>query len=444
MQKEKTMNPVPKSLQTENRTGYIFSSIKYELCFAKAADVFCGYAESKFGVKFSYGDGGIELLYDETLEKEEYAIRCNSGSVVIAAATHKGMSNALACLLSLLSLEGEGFKFECCYIKDKPDAFFRTFMLDTARYIHEINYLYKYIDLCYMNRLSFFQLHLTDDQNFSFVIPEYPKLNGKYTKEMLTSLAEYAEDRGITIIPEIDVPGHTYILTSNYPEIFGQCGVLSASEKTFSALERIFAYVHEIFPNSPYIHIGGDEANIAEWEKCEASQAYMKQHNISSVKELYAVYIRRATEIIFSLGCIPIVWEGFAEEYNDYISKDVIVVVWESLYQTADRLVKSGFKVINASWEPLYIVTRGRYWTPAEILKWNIRTWRNWLEKSAAYPNGITLAEDEGEVLGGQLCAWGNGFCNCDNCEALCEEELKLVEERIPAFAERTWNAYKR
>jgi hexosaminidase len=170
----------------------------------------------------------------------------------------------------------------------------------------------------------------------------------------------------------------------------------------------------------------------------------MKQHNISSVKELYAVYIRRATEIIFSLGCIPIVWEGFAEEYNDYISKDVIVVVWESLYQTADRLVKSGFKVINASWEPLYIVTRGRYWTPAEILKWNIRTWRNWLEKSAAYPNGITLAEDEGEVLGGQLCAWGNGFCNCDNCEALCEEELKLVEERIPAFAERTWNAYKR
>ncbi len=145
-----------------------------------------------------------------------------------------------------------------------------------------------------MNRLSYFQIHFNEYPNFTIILPDLPKSNGKYSKTELRALTEYAEARGITIITEIDIPGHTAVMTKTYPEIF---------------------------PNSPYIHIGGDEAKIGEWEKCETTQAYMKKHGIVSVHELYAEYICRVGEMILELGCTPIMWEGFSKEYNDRIIK---------------------------------------------------------------------------------------------------------------------------
>ncbi len=442
--KRKSIMPIPKQYCDRNNKGCVPAYILYDKRFAKAAEVFCTYAESIHNVVFKNVEGGIVLKYDKKLENEAYTIDCDESSITVTASQHKGMNNALSCLLGLISSDKGRISYDCCLIEDEPDVCYRTFMLDTARYPHNISYLYKYVDLCYMNRLSYFQIHLTDNENFTLKLPAFPKIKGKYSKKQLSALAKYAEARGITIIPEINVPGHSRALTYTYPEVFGECDIMSASENTFSALEEIFAYVHETFPNSPYIHIGGEEGRLSEWEKCKPSQAYMKEHGIESVSELYAEYIHRVSDIVFALGCTPIVWEGFAEEYNDRISKDVIVAAWESYYQTADRLVNSGFKIINASWVPLYIVCPTKYRSPKEILDWDIRTWHNWYEKSAAYPNGLMLKEDEGEVIGAQLCAWGDNFVGADDPEELCQQEYALVEERMPAFSERTWNALKK
>ena len=194
-----------------------------------------------------------------------------------------------------------------------------------------------------------------------------------------------------------------------------------------------------MFPNSRYLHIGGDEAKIADWEYCTDCQRYMKKHGIGGAKALYTDFIRRMTDMVLELGRTPIVWEGFPREGSEAISRDVIVTAWESYYHLADELVEEGFKIINASWEPLYIVPEGHRvvksgrWTPEEVLEWSIFTWKNWNKKTVAHLNPIHLTPTE-QVLGGQLCAWENDY----------DGEIFAVRENLPALAERTWTVRRR
>lgn len=144
--------------------------------------------------------------------------------------------------------------------------------------------------------------------------------------------------------------------------------------------------------------------------------------------------------MIFDLGKTPVVWEGFGKEYNDRISKDVIVICWESYYQTAIDLAKSGFTIINCSWKPLYVIWHGRHWSPEEIMAWNPWRWDHWWEKSYAFPDGYEIPKDATTVLGGQLCAWGDFLREYDDWKTGAEEELVLLEERLPALCKKLIN----
>lgn len=440
MKSTNKINPIPKHIEQYEWQGNILPRISCEPNFLRAAKVFAGYSERLNNIKFSFGDGGIALMLDKELKREEYRVVCGHNGIEVYASEHKGMSNALSVLLQLTEADEDKVSFPGCRIEDRPDSEYRGFMLDTARYPHSMDMLFRYIDLCYFNRASHFQIHFSDDQNFTIALPEYPKLKSYYSADDLQRLDEYAGDRGITIVPEIDVPGHTECLIRAYPEIFGEGHVLSADSRTFEAIQGIFTYIHELFPNSPLIHIGGDEANIGEWERCERSKQYMAANEIASTKELYAEYIRIVTEMIFKLGCTPVVWEGFAKEYNDKISKDVIVIAWESFYQPAYDLADGGFRIINCSWEPLYVVTGARHFPLDELRAWNVRSFKNWWEKSLAYPDGFVLSNGQAKILGGQLCAWGDKIAVSEEPEKMTEEEYELVAERLPVLCERTWN----
>lgn len=166
----------------------------------------------------------------------------------------------------------------------------------------------------------------------------------------------------------------------------------------------------------------------------------MKKKGIETVGELYAEYVRTAAEIVFELGCTPVVWEGFAKEFNDRIPKETIVIAWESLYQVPGDLAAAGFTMINCSWEPLYICTNDKYWPPEDIMKWNPWIWRNWWERSHAYPDGITISPEKSNVIGGQICVWGNWLNKYGNLEAAIRKEYELTAERLPSLCERTWN----
>ena len=158
---------------------------------------------------------------------------------------------------------------------------------------------------------------------------------------------------------------------------------------------------------------------------------------------MYAEYIRIVTEMIFEMGKTPVVWEGFGKEHNDKISKDVIVMCWESYYQTAVDLAKSGFTLINCSWKPLYVIWRGRHWSPEAIMAWNPWRWEHWWEKSAAFPDGYEIPKDATTVLGGQLCSWGDFLREYDDWKTGAEEELELLEEKLPVLCNRLINLDK-
>jgi len=405
-------------------------------------NVFKTYAKDALGVDFIAGKDGVRLHTDGSLPAEGYRMTADETGVDLYASSGVGMHHALSALLERIGQEDDRLTVPAVDVTEAPDCSYRGLMVDLARQRHPLEYLLKYIDLCWKNRASHLQLHFTDDQSFTLPLNCLPALatEGRtYTREEIAELNDYAAKRGIILVPEVDIPGHTAQFFRKYPEIFGTAGVLPACQEVFDILRTIYAEVKQMFPHSPWIHIGGDEAAVGNWDKCERTQAYMKAHGIADLEEMYAEYIRIATDIILELGCTPVVWEGFAKEYNDRISREVIVIAWESYYQPAYDLAAAGFTLINCSWKPLYIVTPDTHWTPDEILGWHPHNWQHWWNKSAAYPDGYTI-EDSYPVLGGQLCAWGDRLAGYTDIIKGCDEELALIAERLPALCRHTWN----
>ena len=420
-----------------------------------AADTFCEYA-AEIGVCFAKGEGGIALKKDSTLAKEEFCIKAGGEGVEIIAADLKAAHGALAVLLAEIEKADGGFALQQMQVNEAPDMFYRGLSVDLARQWHAPEYIIKYIDLCYFNRATHLQLHFTDDQSFTLPIKSFPLLSTEgrtYTIDDIAGFVKYANSRGIILVPEVDIPGHTEQFCRKYPEFFGTLSteqntgnaeflfnILPADEEIFEALKLIFGEVAEMFPDSPYIHIGGDEAAVGCWEKCARTQSYMAKNGIKNIKEMYAEFIKKVTEMIFALGRTPIVWEGFAKEYNDRISKEVIVIAWESYYQPAYYLAEAGFRLINCSWKPLYIVTPDTCWTPDEIRAWDPWSWQHFWEKSAAYPNGFSIDRSYDKVLGGSICAWGDRLQFYDDWKKGADEEYELVSERLPALCEKLIN----
>ncbi|MBQ4353503.1 MAG: family 20 glycosylhydrolase [Clostridia bacterium] len=422
---------------------YILISPAYDApqLFAGCAQIFAAFAEKETGISWTAGEGGVTLLCDASLDAEEYTFSCTPDGIQLTASAPKGMHSALADLLGQMKTEDGKILVPVQDRREKPDCSYRGLLVDVARQRHPLPYLKRVIDLCWKNRASHLQLHFTDEQSFTLPIAAFPTLymeEYSYTREDIAELVDYADAHGIILVPEVDVPGHTGSLRRAYPEVFGTTGVLPASDEVFGALRVIFSEVAALFPHSPWIHLGGDEAAIGNWEKCETTRAYMQAHGIADIHEMYGEYVRIITDMILSMDRTPMVWEGFSKEYNDRIDKRTIVMEFESYYQLAPELAESGFTLINCSWKPLYIVTPVRHWTPEEISEWHPWMWDHFAEFSAAYNKGVLL-DRKYPVLGGQLCAWGDRLAGMENWREGLEMEITLIAERLPALCARLW-----
>lgn len=415
-------------------------AFSFDNVFEKEAKIFSNYAKEK-GINLENCENKLSLKVSETLNDEEFEIKAEE-TITVFANTSKGMSNALATLLGAIKPSENGFEVDLKSLKKTPQMPYRGLHLDLARQWHPVEYILKYIDLCYLNCATHLQLHFTDNESFTLPMKAFLNLSTKgrtYTFDEIKKIRAYANERNITLVPEVDLPGHTAQFCKTYPEIFGTLNILPASEKVFKALKTILEEVLEMFPESPLIHLGGDEAMITAWEKCEETKNYMKENGIKDIHEMYAEYIRIVTDMIIEMGRTPVVWEGFSKEYNDRISKKTIVICWESLYQPAYDLATSGFTIINCSWKPLYVVTYFKHWTPEEISKWNPYNWQNWWEESIAYPDGYTIDKETSNVIGAQMCVWGDKLMHLqgDEIKKGLDDEFDLVKERFPALIEK-------
>ena len=402
---------------------------------------------------------GEEIVVKEnaSLTKGEYTLSVTD-RVLIEAGDLDGATYALSTLVQIMEKCDGGISLPIVKITDKPDCEYRTLMVDLARQWHPFDKLLGYVDLCFLYKIKFLHLHFTDTQSYTLPSDKFPKMptvDRHYSREQISELNEYAKAKNIEIIPEFDVPGHARPMVTAYPELFANVPTGVESEEEFAlffadikqnvicvgkegvmdTLKVLAKEIIDMFPYSRYLHIGGDEANIGEWKNCRTCQEYMERNGIDGPRPLYTHFIKLMTDIVLDLGKTPIVWEGFPREGSDEISRDVIVTAWESYYHLAPELIEEGFKITNASWEPLYTVPEGHRvvpsgrWYPDDIMDWNLYTWKNWNKKTAAYEKPIVIEPTE-QVLGATFCAWENNY----------DGEIATVRENLAAMSEKVWN----
>ena len=392
--------------------------------------------EKIYASNLNNGEDGIEIKYDPTLSEEEYVI---DGATVYASSII-GAKNGLATLFQLIKdVNNSRIIMTDTLIKDKPDVEFRAFFADLARQWHDFDILLGYVDICYLNKIRYLQLHFTDNQSFTLPYKCFPNAATKgrsYTHEEISFLVEYANEASVEIIPEFEGIGHSSELIRNCPDEFGNEYDEKMSDNvmcigkadTLSNVALMLREMADLFRYSHYIHVGCDEANHKNWLHCRRCCDYMKENNIETTLELYAHFTQKIIDCCLSLGRTPIVWEGFTKEFNHLISKDAVVMSWENTYQTAPELLSDGFKIINAAWKPLYHVPEAdRNWT---ILgeDFYLYHWDTVAKRSVAY-GGLTI-EPNTNVLGAMLCQWE---CNYN-------EEHDWVIKNLPPFSDRCWN----
>ena len=404
----------------------------------------------------------LSLEIDKELDEEEYEIAVKN-KIVIKGGSLRAIKMARSTLLQLSENDKGRITLPIINIKDNPDASYRGLLIDLARKWHKVETIYKLIDLASFYKLNYLQFHLTDDQLFTFPSENFPKLQTKdkhYTKEELLSFVDYANQRGVVIVPEIDVPGHSMQFVKKYPEIFSISDAESGGEDLFggrvdfvnvlnmgkeevyTSLEKLFIEVMDIFHTSPYFHLGADEANLKLIVDDPDVKKFMKKNNLGNdIHELYRYFIVRMNDFFKSKGKQMFVWEGFSRSGKIEIPRDITVFEFESLYNLPNHLVEDGYKLVNTSWKPLYVVRSGNpdpnvlplKWGPERIYEWNMWRWETWYYKSPAYKKPIQLDRNK-NVIGAQMCSW----------EQTDESEVPSLRKRLPSFVERIWNVDKK
>ena len=395
--------------------------------------------------------GGITLTYDPAMAPGSYRFD-SRGDITLAASDSDGILYAMATLIQAATVKDGTMTVEKALIEDYPEKDYRALMVDLAREWHPAHTVHKYIDLCFFLKIKYLHLHFIDDQLYTLPSKSFPLVNKKnrfYSYGEIADMRSHAKELGVILVPEFEAPGHSEILNKSYRSVFanslegdggrivteegkvitGRNVVCAGKPETFEAIKVLLDEMIELFPDSPYIHIGGDEANIKAWTYCTHCKAYMKEHGIEDEYELYSEFVGKVAQLVLDAGKTPIVWEGFPKKGVSHIPKETIVIAWESHYNMAYDLLEAGFKIINGSWQPLYIVpSYTKRWGIPEIMSWNVYNWQHWWPKSEARLNPINVAPTD-RVLGAQLSVW----------ECTYEQEIGRTIENLVALSEKTW-----
>ncbi|WP_164851295.1 glycoside hydrolase family 20 protein [Larkinella soli] len=301
------------------------------------------------------------LVSDPALGAEGYRLDVQPDSITIEAARPAGFFYALQTLYQLMPPEIFGnqpsavssWAVPACRIEDRPRFAYRGLHLDVSRHFFSVSFVKKYLDLMAFHKLNTFHWHLTDDQGWRIEIKRYPKLTeigsrrketiighyyesdpqqfdgrpygGFYTQEEIREVVRYARERYITVVPEIEMPGHAVAALAAYPELGCSGGpyevatkwgifsdVFCPYEKTFTFLQEVLTEVMDLFPG-PYIHIGGDECPKASWKASPYCQALMRRLKLKNEQQLQSYFIGRIDRWVQSKGRKIIGWDEILE-----------------------------------------------------------------------------------------------------------------------------------
>ena len=312
--------------------------------------------------------GDIVLMENEKMPSEAYRLNVDENGIVIEGGSAAGVHNGVETLLQLLpsSVYAHELPFPVavgnCLVEDKPSFSYRGFMLDVCRTWMDVDEVKKFIENLAHHKINKLHIHLSDDEGWRIEIKSHPDLTqvggfrgvgspvaarygkwnesygGFFTQEQMHDLVQYAAVRNIEIIPEIDLPGHSHNLARVRPEVlcnytpglkasdgYDTRNVMCASkESNYAMLDDIFREMAAIFP-SKWIHIGGDEVSMAQWNKCPDCKALMAAKGMDG-KALQSYFMNRVAEIIAKYGKSPGVWNEAIDAGT--LTKEAMVYGW--------------------------------------------------------------------------------------------------------------------
>lgn len=390
--KEIDVIPMPRSVEYHSGNFTISTETKfYTNLSAESRQALTDYLEgtSLSSVSFAEsatGNNGIELnLCDSSIVtgNEAYRIEIDKKGVRLSANTETGIFYGLQTLLQLLN-NGDNKTLPALTINDSPRFPYRGLHLDVSRHFFDKEFVKKQLNAMAYFKMNRLHWHLTDGAGWRIEIKKYPRLTsfaawrpfdklndwwvggrtfceqddpravgGYYTQDDIREVVAYAADRHITIIPEIEMPGHSEEVLATYPELscsgkpYVNADFCIGTEKTFEFLENVLLEVIDLFP-SEYIHIGGDEASKSSWKTCPRCQRRMADEHLNSVDELQSYMIHRIEKFLNDHGRKIIGWDEIIE---GGLSPTATVMSW--------RGEEGGIKAVKAGNQA--IMTPGKY-----------------------------------------------------------------------------------
>ena len=381
---------IPKPLYQKIEKGVFILDGNIQLISTEKLNEVSNYFEAhvreSYQLEFSKNESDKKIIFksDENIQNEEgYKLTINKNLIEVISKNSKGAFYAVQSLFQLLPInsDSKSIAIPCIEIKDQPQFKYRGMHLDVGRHFFSVDFIKKYIDLMSRLKMNTFHWHLTEDQGWRIEIKKYPKLQevaafrnetlighysdqphqfdgkrygGFYTQKQIKEVVAYASTRQITIIPEIEMPGHSQAAIAAYPEL-GCTGeqvevatkwgvfeeVYCPKENTFKFLEDVIDEVVALFPGK-YIHIGGDEAPKTNWKKCDHCQKLIKKENLKDEHGLQSYFIARMEKYINSKGKQIIGWDEILE---GGLAPNATVMSWRGT-NGAVQAAKEGHDVI--------------------------------------------------------------------------------------------------
>lgn len=360
----------------------------------------------------TYGDKNVAVptikeTKDASLGEEEYKIAVTAEAINLSYGSELGLIWGRQTVEQIVGQQTEvdgKQTIPLLSISDAPRYGWRSFHLDVARHMYKVDFLKKLVDCLSFYKINHLHLHLTDDQGWRIEIKKYPELTqegawrtfdkydqecinlaqsdaayaidsrfirngneygGYYTQNQLKDLVAYANERGIDVIPEIDMPGHLTSAIKCYPNM--QCNgttgwgtefsypICAGRDENVEILKNIFDEVMEIFPGK-YIHLGADEVNKDPWKSCEKCKAKMRAHNLKDVEALCNFFVKEIADYLKSKGKTVMAWD---DAYYDNDPQDLVYTFWRDwLPQSPATITSHGKKMVFMEWGHFYLSGR--------------------------------------------------------------------------------------
>jgi len=368
----------------------------------------------------------------EVGEDESYVLEVSASGAKLTAPTPLGTMHGLQTFLQLVDVSPNGFAAPSVTVQDKPRFPWRGLMIDSARHFTPLDVIKRNIDGMEAVKMNVFHWHLSENQGFRIESKKFPKLhelgsdNLYYTQDEVRDLIAYARERGIRVVPEFDMPGHSTAWFVGHPELASGKGPYEierrwgifdpamdpTNEKVYKFLDELIGEMAKIFPDH-FFHIGGDEVNGKEWDANPKIQAFKKEHDLKNNDALQAYFSSRVQKLVVKHGKIVVGWD---EVLVPGVPKDIVIQSWRGQASLA-QAAKQGYRSILSNG---YYLDLG--W-PA------VRHYA--VDPMSGDAANLSLEEKQ-RVLGGESCMWAE-YVNAENIDS-------RIWPRNAAIAERFWS----